>query len=140
LASPDQLFDDEMAASLGTAAPWNARALAENRIAASAHAILDDALFTAFGCRLGISAAADQSGEGADARAKERISTDRAGDCTKSATAGCTQACILGDIRIVAGCACRLLARGEVAVICFLGMTAHLDDGAIVSTAASTCG
>lgn len=82
----------------------------------------------------------DQSGEGADAHAKERISTNRAGDRTKSTTAGCTHACILGDIRIVAGCACRLLARGDVAVICLLGMTAHLDDGAIVSTAASTSG
>ena len=85
-------------------------------MAASAHANLDHALFTAFGCRLRISAAADQSGEGA-------------GDCTKSAPAGCTHTYILGDIRIVAGCPCRLLARGEVAVICFLGMTAHLDDG-----------
>jgi hypothetical protein len=38
-------------------------ALAENRVAASVHAILDDALFTILGCRFRISAAADQSGK-----------------------------------------------------------------------------
>src|SRR5207302_2251841 len=112
----------------------------ENLIAAGAHAIRDDALFTVLGLHLFISAAADQSCEGADARAQERVSAHRTGDGTKSATTRGADARIFGDIRIVAGCACRLLTCGNVVVIRLLGMAAHVDDGLIISTSIGTCG
>src|SRR5260370_3967979 len=94
--------------------------LTENRIAASAHAILYDALFTVLGCRLFISAAAS-------ARGQERISADPTVVETKSTTAGDTHARILVSTRVFADCGCRLLACGNVAVICLLGMAAHVD-------------
>src|SRR5882724_10734632 len=105
--------------------------LTENRIAAHVHAIPDDVLFAILGCRLGISAAADHSGEGADARTQEGRSADRAGDRTNSTTADSSHARVFGDIRIVAGGTRRLLTRDNVAVVCRLGVATHVDDGPI---------
>src|SRR5258708_5586944 len=105
--------------------------LAENGVAAVAHAILDDLLFALFGRSLLISAGANQPGERSDAGAQQRVAADRAEHGAAGAAGGGADAGIFGFLGVVARGARRLLAFAKVTIVLRLAMAAHVDHGPI---------